>query len=101
LRGRGGLVLMTKSIDDGRALYRRALDVRGRYPSLPPAQADWLNAQTEMHWALTELARRDCTEARARVTAGLAIAGRLPPGAGTESLMEQYRAVVAKAAECR
>jgi len=92
LRSLAGIRFLLGDVDGGRELYAEARDVYSKEIDAPELVVAYVNAETELQWALTELGAGQCAEAESHIAAAEALLVGQPIAPAYSPRIAQLRA---------
>ena len=101
LRGYATLRFANGDYEGGREFYRKALNVQAEIMPSDQNYISWTNAYTELLWAQTEAAQRQCAEAQVHIKKSLEINSGLPRSSGSDFLSQQITVVENTLESCK
>jgi tetratricopeptide (TPR) repeat protein len=79
VRGYAQLLFTTGNPEAGREMFRRALNINEKYPTIFSYQLQYNNAETEFAWASSEYYIKQCLEAQKHMNNAVEISNKLIP----------------------
>jgi tetratricopeptide (TPR) repeat protein len=89
LRFYGQLLVNSGDLEGGRAKYKSALSIFSKYPTANQYYVQMTHLLTEMYWAQSEVAARQCQFAKSRIAESRVHLAMLPPGPTTKGFEDQ------------